>query len=109
MKRLFPLRSAALLPLLLAAGCSLVSPEAKVRDRLEQAGLDPSMARCMAHKLVDKLDSNQLAELGRAMKMPRDHPGKMRLDEIGRRLDAVQDPKIVEVTTRAGLSCAIMG
>jgi hypothetical protein len=98
-----------LLPLLLAAGCSLVSPEAKIRDRLVRAGLAPGLAQCMAHKLARHLDSNQLAELGRAMKMPADHPGKMRLDEIGRRLDGLQDPKIIEVTTRAGLSCAVMG
>jgi hypothetical protein len=98
-----------LAPLLLTIGCSLVSPEAKVRDRLVQAGLDPATARCMARKLVKHLDSNQLAELGRAMKTTPDHPGPMRLDEIARRLDAVQDPKIVAVTTRAGLSCAIMG
>jgi hypothetical protein len=107
-------RPSALLPLLLAplvltAGCSLVSPEAKVRDRLVQAGLDPTTAQCMARKLVKHLDSNQLSELGRAMKMPKDHPGKLRLDEIGRRLETVQDPKIIAVTTRAGLSCAIMG
>jgi hypothetical protein len=102
-------RSLLLIPLFLAAGCSLVSPEAKVRDRLIQAGLQPALAQCMAHKLVKHLDSNQLGELARAMKAPKDQGGKMRLDEIGRRLDGVQDPKIIEVTTRAGLSCAVMG
>jgi hypothetical protein len=112
--RLFPL-----LPLLVVAGCSLLSPEARVNAKLVDAGLDPETAQCMAHKLVKHLDSSQLAELGRAMKTGgdrahrdeagTDHPGKLRLDEIGRRLASVDDPKIIAVTTRAGLSCAIMG
>lgn len=102
-------RSPLLLPLLFTAACSLVSPEARVRDKLEQAGLEPGLAQCMAHKMVKHLDSNQLSELARAMKGAPDQKGKIGIDEIGRRLASVNDPKIIEVTTRAGLSCAVMG
>ena len=71
-----------ILPLMLActvAGCSFVSPEAKVRDRLIAAGVKPPMADCMAGKLVRKLDSGELKQLARVAKLPRQHPGGMKL------------------------------
>jgi hypothetical protein len=104
MTRILPI-----LALLLAAGCSTLSPEARVREKLIEAGVKPRMAECMADKLVRKLDGDQLHELARVARLPRDHPGHMSFDELAGRLRALNDPRIVEVVTRAGLGCAIAG
>lgn len=103
------IRILPLLALALLAGCSTLSPEARVREKLIAAGVKPHMAECMASKLVRKLDDQQLHELARIAKLPREHPGAMSFDELADRLRAVNDPRIVEVVTRAGLGCAIIG
>ncbi len=105
MKRLF--LSLALVGLV--AGCSTVSPEAKVRDKLIAAGVKPHLASCMADKMVRKLDYSELKEVGRVAKLPREHPGAITFDELTERLQAINNPHIVSVVTRAGLGCAITG
>jgi len=106
-------RSAPFLALSIAlaglAGCTAVSPEAKVRDKLVAAGVKPPMAACMADKLVRKLDVSELRELARVAKLPREHPGALSFDELTYRLHAIDNPHIVSVVTRAGLGCAIAG
>lgn len=104
MKRVFVLSLA-----LLAAACSTLSPEARVRQKLVDAGVRPEMAQCMAGKLVRKLSNDELRQLGRVAKLPRQHPGHMSFDELGQRLQALNDPHIVSVVTRVGLGCAIAG
>ncbi|MGN6121965.1 MAG: hypothetical protein ACTHOJ_03305 [Sphingomonas oligoaromativorans] len=93
----------------LLAGCSTVSPEARVRDKLIAAGVKPHMAGCMADKLVHKLDTSELKELNRVARLPREHPGALSFDELTYRLHALNNPHIVSVVTRAGLGCAIAG
>lgn len=93
----------------LVAGCASVSPEAQVRDKLVAAGVKPHMADCMADKLVRKLDYSELKELARVAKLPREHPGALSFDELSYRLQAINNPHIVSVVTRAGLGCAIAG
>jgi len=93
----------------LVAGCASVSPEAKVRDKLIAAGVKPHMANCMADKLVRKLDYGELKELNAVAKLPRQHPGALSFDELTYRLQALNNPHIVTVVTRAGLGCAIAG
>ncbi len=105
MKRLF--LSLALVGLV--AGCSAVSPEAKVRDKLIAAGVKPHLASCMADKMVRKLDYSELKEVNRVAKLPREHPGALSFDELTDRLQAINNPHIVSVVTRAGLGCAIEG
>lgn len=99
----------ALATMLLLSACSGLSPEAKVRSRLERAGVAPPMAQCMAHKLVRKLDSGELRQLAEVAKMPRDHPGRLTVDELARRVATLNDPHIVSVVARVGLGCAIAG
>lgn len=91
------------------AGCSFVSPEAKVRSRLIAAGVKPPMADCMAGKLVRKLDTGELKQLARVAKLPKQHHGGMSFDNLADRLRALNDPHIVSVVTRVGLGCAIAG
>jgi hypothetical protein len=67
------------------------------------------MARCLAHRLVRKLDADELRSLGRVAAMPRTHGGHAGWEEIADRLRALNDPHIVSVVTRAGIACAISG
>lgn len=102
-------RVAILTLALLASACSTISPEAKVRKKLVDAGVRPELADCMAGKLVRKLSNDELHQLGRVAKLPGEHPGHMSFDELGNRLQALNDPHIVSVVTRVGLGCAIAG
>ncbi|PXA85357.1 hypothetical protein DMC47_37590 [Nostoc sp. 3335mG] len=94
---------------LLASACSTISPEARVREKLVDAGVRPELADCMAGKLVRKLSTDELHQLGRVAKLPGRDPGRMSFDELGNRLQALNDPHIVSVVTRVGLGCAIAG
>jgi hypothetical protein len=99
----------ALVALVLVAGCSLVSPETRVRDKLLAAGVKPHMADCLAPKLSRKLSTGELEALGKAAKGTGDHQGHVGLGELTDRLQAINDPHVIAVVTRAGLSCAILG
>ena len=102
-------RAAILAFALLASACSTISPEARVREKLVDAGVRPELADCMAGKLVRKLSDDELRQLAHVAKLPRDHPGHMSFDELSGRLRALDDPHIVSVVTRVGLGCAIAG
>jgi outer membrane murein-binding lipoprotein Lpp len=105
------LRIAALatLPALLLAGCTTVSPEAKVRAKLIEAGLSPRMSGCMAEKMVDRLSTDQLRQLKSFSSVPRADMRDMTVDRFIHKLRALNDPEIFSVTSRAALSCAIAG
>lgn len=109
MKRPAPFLALSIALAGLVAGCASVSPEAKVRDKLVAAGVKPPMANCMADKLVRKLDYSELRELARVAALPREHAGALSFDELTYRLQAINNPHIVSVVTRAGLGCAIAG
>ncbi len=101
---------AILVPVLALCACATVSIEARVREKLLEAGLKPRMAECVAPRLVDRLSIAQLRKLGQVAKLPRGQDVKhMRIEEFLARLDALGDPEIVAVATRAGLGCAIAG
>jgi hypothetical protein len=98
----------------LVFGCSLVSPEQRVHEKLIAAGMKPHMADCLAPRLAHKLTTSQLEALGKAAKLGDDKPdggseGHLSLNKLADRLQAVNDPRIVDVVTRSGLACAIMG
>jgi hypothetical protein len=99
----------ALAALALLAGCSVISPEAKVRSRLIEAGLKPHLAACLAEKLVRKLSTPELEKLNALARIPRTDTGRMSIDELSDRLGTLNDPHIVDVVTRSGLGCAILG
>ena len=103
------------LPIVLAAmialgACTTVSTEARVREKLLEAGLKPRMAECVAPRLVDHLSLAQLRKLGQLAKLPREQAVKhMRIEDFLARLGTLGDPEIGAVATRAGLGCAIAG
>lgn len=103
------MRRIVLLSLVLLSACSTFSPERKVRETLVEAGVRPEMADCMAGKLVRKLSADELRQIARAARLPRDRPGRMSFDELGDRLRTLDNPHIVSVVTRVGLGCAIAG
>jgi hypothetical protein len=102
-------RIATTIALVLLAGCSLVSPEARVHQKLLAAGIKPHLADCLAPKLAHKLSTSELEVLGKAAKGSGDRQGHLGIRELADRLQATDDPHIIDVVTRAGLSCAIMG
>ena len=101
-------RLALLAPALIAlAGCA-VTPEQRVNAALRQAGVPPRVASCMAERMADRLSIQQLRELKRlsALREPGEHMGPK---HILRSVEALGDPEIVRVTSRAAAGCYIAG
>ena len=93
--------------LLALSACTSMSPEAKVRTRLMEAGLSRPMAGCMAERLVDRLSMQELRRLGSISKLATRDIGEMTIDEFLHRLRAINDPHILTVVTKVGIGCAI--
>ena len=87
--------------------CSTISPEARVRTKLIEAGLKPRVARCMAQHMVDRLSLSQLKRLQSLGGLGKQDAGRMSLDDVVRRLRALDDPEIVSVVLKAGIGCSI--
>jgi len=103
-----PSRRLLALPILATlalAGC--VTPEAKVRSALVEAGLSRPVASCMAERMVDQLSYAQLERLRSLAKLGGDRAEDLSVRQLVRRLDALGDPEIVSVVTSSGLRCAI--
>ena len=100
-------RPAAITVLLALSACATMSPEAKVRTRLIEAGLSRPMASCMAERLVDRLSMQELRRLNSLSKLGTRRVGDMTIDELLHRLSALNDPHILKVVAKAGLGCAI--
>jgi len=99
----------ALSAALTLSACATVSPEARVRTKLIEAGVRPPVAACMAQRMVDKLSIAQLRRLQSLSGLNRQSMGAMSIDEIAHRLRALNDPEIVTVVLRAGIGCSIAG
>jgi len=94
-----------LLPCAALTACA--TPETRVRTALIDAGLPRNMAACMAQRMVDRLSLAQLQRLSRLSGVGTAKLGEMTMPEFLRRTRALQDPKIIEVVTSAGVGCAI--
>lgn len=102
-------RAVPTLLLLLAAACATVSPEARVRKALVEAGLSPPVAGCMAERMADKLSITQLRRLQALSRLPEKDIGAMPVDQLMHQIRALRDREIILVTSRAALGCAIAG
>jgi len=101
-------RALLLLPAFaLLAGCA-ITPEQRVTAALRDAGVPPRVASCMAERMADRLSVGQLKELTRlaALREPGESNGPK---HILRSLEAIGDPEVVRVTTRAAVGCYIAG
>jgi hypothetical protein len=102
-------RAPLLIPIiaLILSGCATVSPEAKVRAGLMDAGLSERMSACMAEKMVRRLSIDQLKQLKSIVSVKDTDYHRLTVDRLLYKLRAVNDPEIFAVTSRAALSCAI--
>jgi len=102
-------RAAILLALSLLAGC-MASPEQRVRVALVNAGVPDGVAHCMAKRMVAKLSIDQLKELKQLEKLVKTDPDKkLTAHRLLRQAEAIDDPEVVKVTTRAAIGCYILG
>jgi hypothetical protein len=93
---------------LAVAGCA-TSYRDRVANNLYSLGLSRPMSSCMADRMVERLTVSQLRQLGDMGKAYRRDVADMPVRDVIRHFRAVGDPAIVDVVTRAGLSCAIIG
>ncbi len=102
------MRTKIMAALILASSLSAcATPEARLRNGLQSAGLSRDTSACMAGRMIDKLSLTQLKRLSDLSKISDQRIGEMRVGEFWRQVRALRDPEILSITTRAGLSCAI--
>ena len=89
------------------SACATLSPEARVRSKLVEAGLRPPVAACMAERMVDRLSLAQLKRLQSLGGLAKHDVRGISVDELVHRLRALDDPEIVSVVLRAGIGCSI--
>lgn len=92
---------------LMLAGCASVTPEARLRAGLLDAGLSPRMAGCMAERMADRLSITQLRRLQSLASLGKADVGAMTLDRFLYKVRALEDPEIVMVASRAAIGCAV--
>lgn len=97
----------ALSALALLSACATVSPEARVRTKLVEAGIKPPVAGCMAERMVDRLSLVQLRRLQSLGGLAGKDVRGMSVDELAHRLRALRDPELVSVVLKAGIGCSI--
>lgn len=100
-------RALPLAALVLLSACATVSPEARVRTKLIDAGIRPPVAACMAERMVDRLSIAQLRRLGSLGGLAGRDARSISVDELVHRLRALRDPEIVAVVLKAGIGCSI--
>jgi len=88
------------LPALLAS-CAI--PEARLRAGLVNAGLSPSLAACMAERMVDRLSLAQLSRIG---DLPR-ATSSVSVQQFLHRVRALGDMQIVGVSSSSAALCAV--
>lgn len=99
-----------LLALALPAACAQPL-EGRVAGRLAEAGLARPLAECMAKRWVDRLDLLQLRKLsGLADDLHRERSqGRLTVGRLVARVQALEDPEIIQVVTTSSLTCALAG
>lgn len=101
------MRTGLLAAMFALGACATLSPEARVRTSLIEAGLSPRMAQCMATNMVDDLSLLQLRRVESLSSLRGQDVGAMPIDRFLYRLRAVEDPEIFLTTSRAALTCTI--
>jgi hypothetical protein len=102
MRRFAPL--AALLALAACAGL-----ESRIESALESAGLPAGLSSCMARRMVDRLSIAQLLKLRSLGGLAERPVGELSAREFLRRVRALEDPEILQVSTVALARCSLGG
>ncbi len=103
------MRLPALLSLVALAACASISPEARLRAGLMEAGLGLRQSACMAERMADKLSLLQLRRMSSLKNLRGDRARGMSVDRLLYNLRSLEDPEIIAVTSSAALRCAIGG
>jgi hypothetical protein len=85
------------------------SRESRVEAALAKAGIPQSMAACLAPRITEQLNNDQLRALAKAAQPAPGESGRMNAREIVARVAGIGDPAIVEVVSGAALHCALKG
>jgi hypothetical protein len=91
---------------LLLSACTGLSPESRLRAGLEEAGLSPRMAGCMAERMADRLSLTQLRKLQSLASLRKSHSGAMSIDTLLHKVRALGDTEIFAVTSASAIACA---
>ena len=92
------------LPLVLSA-CA--TPETRLRNGLQNAGLSKAMSTCMAGRMVDRLSLVQLRRLSALGSLKEKRLGDLSFDQFLHKVRALKDPEILTVTTSSAALCAL--
>jgi len=98
------------LALLALGGCAQTIAESRVRSALQDAGLSPDQADCMANRMVDRLTVAQLRKLEGLRPRSGEPRRPSSLGDFVERVRRVGDPEVIAVTaSSAGLCAAGLG
>jgi hypothetical protein len=84
------------------------TPQSQLKSGLMSAGLSARTSECMAERMWDKLSLLQLKRLSSLGNFRDERLRNMSFDRFLYNVRSLEDPEILSVTTKAGLSCAIM-
>ncbi|AQA00862.1 hypothetical protein BWQ93_12905 [Sphingopyxis sp. QXT-31] len=101
------MKKLALMPMLAAltlAGCA--TPETRLRNGLNDAGLSAPMSACMAERMVDRLSLLQLRRLSALGSLKERRLADLSLDQFLHKVRALKDAEILAVTTSSAAVCA---
>lgn len=102
------MKKLALVPMVAAltlAGCA--TPETRLRNGLNNAGLSEAMSACMAERMVDRLSLLQLRRLSALGSLKDRKIADMSLDQFMRKVRALKDAEILAVSTSSAAICAL--
>ncbi len=99
-------KSILILPLLAITACA--SPQTRLERGLVSAGLSPELSACMADRMVDKLSLLQLKRLSSLGNFRDERLRDMTMDRFLYNVRSLEDPEILGIATRAGLSCTLL-
>ncbi len=104
MIKIFGKTSVIAVSLLSLSACA--TPETKIKNALVDKGLSERVASCMAGRMVDKLSTGQLLKIRKLEKFEKKDPGDISANQFVKYTRALQDPKIIAVTTSSALVCS---
>jgi hypothetical protein len=84
---------------------SCATPESQLETALAEAGLSPTVASCMAERMVDRLSIGQLLKLRSLGSLGEERPDSAA--EFMRKVWALRDPEILNVTTSSLAVCGL--
>ena len=95
------------MPLLILSLAGCATPETRLRNGLQNAGLSKAMSACMAERMVDRLSLLQLRRLAALGSLKDRRVADLTLDQFFRKVRALKDPELLAVSTSTAAVCAL--